>query len=84
MIKGIILVCDQMTSILFDLGFTYSYVSIRFVLVLDLTFDILDAPIYVATLVGESVVVTHVYHSCFELFIGLQTGRFCHFGYVRL
>lgn len=45
---------------LFDLKFNYSYVSIQFTVGMNLVCDILDSPVYVSTLVGESVLVTHV------------------------
>ena len=35
--------------------------------------DVLDSPIRVCTPIGESVIVTHVYHACPNLFMGLQT-----------
>lgn len=52
-----------MTSVLFDLGSTYSYVSVKFSLGLNMICDILDNPIHVSILIGESVVMTHVSHS---------------------
>ena len=59
-----------MASILFDPGSTYSYVSVQFVIGLNLVCDVLDCPVYVSTPVGESMVVTHVYRSCSVLFEG--------------
>lgn len=52
MLIGTILVYIHMNSVLFDLGFTFSYVSARFALGWDLTCEILNASMYVSTLVG--------------------------------
>lgn len=49
------------------------YVSMRFALEFDMNHDIVDAPVNVSTLVGESAIITHVYRSCPILFIGFQT-----------
>ncbi|WMV09364.1 hypothetical protein MTR67_002749 [Solanum verrucosum] len=73
MITGTILICDRMANVLFDPGSTYSYVSLRFASDFGMICDILDAPIRVSTLVGESVIVTHVYYACPILFMGFQT-----------
>lgn len=62
-----------MSSILFDMGSTYSYVSIQFAVGLYFVCNVLDCPTYVSTLVGDSVVVTHVYHFCLILFVWFQT-----------
>ncbi|WMV49908.1 hypothetical protein MTR67_043293 [Solanum verrucosum] len=72
-ITGTILVCDRMAIVLFDPISTYSYVSVQFALGFNVACNILDAPIHVSTLVGELVIVTHVYHPCPILFIGFQT-----------
>lgn len=50
-----------MDTILFDLGSTYSYVSIKFSLRLDLIFDILNYHVYVSTQIGDSMVVPYMY-----------------------
>ncbi|WMV29689.1 hypothetical protein MTR67_023074 [Solanum verrucosum] len=42
---------------------------------LDLICHTLYAPIYVATFVGVLVAVTHLYHDCFVLVMGLQTWK---------
>lgn len=62
-----------MSIILFDSGSTYSQVSVRFALGLHLIYDILDSHVYRSTPIGDSVVVTHVYHVCSVLFKGSRT-----------
>ena len=71
-ITGTISFCDRMASVLFDLGSTYSYISVKFAIGLTLVCDILDHPVYVSTPVGESVVVTYVFHACSVLFVSYQ------------
>ena len=46
-----------MDSVLFDPGYTFSYVSSSFATGFNLHCELLDMPIRVSTLVGESVVV---------------------------
>lgn len=53
MIIGTIVICDQMATILFDLDFIYSYVSISFALGLGAICDALDTTIHFSTPVGE-------------------------------
>ena len=62
-IKGNLLICDCMASVLYDPGSTFSYVSSSFATGLDLYCDLLDMPIRVSTPVGESVIVDKVYRS---------------------
>ena len=49
-----------MASVLFDPGSTFSYVSSSFSTSLNLPCELLDMPIRVSTLVGESVIVEKV------------------------
>lgn len=44
-----------MDSILVDLGSTYSYISINLALILELNFDISNAPIHVSTMIGSLI-----------------------------
>lgn len=44
--------------------------SIKISLGLNLVCDVLNSSIYVSTLLGESVVMTYVYHFCSMLFMG--------------
>ena len=72
-ITGTLLVCDCMTSVLFDHGSTFSYVSSSFPTGLDLYCDLLDMPIRVSTPVDESVIVEKVYRSFLVTFVGSNT-----------
>lgn len=56
MITGTIFVCDKMAYVLFDLGYTYSYVSIQFMVGWNMVCDVLDYLVYVPNQVSESVV----------------------------
>ena len=62
-----------MTSVLFDPGSTFSYVSSLFATGFDLHCELLDMPIRVSTSVGESVIVEKVYRSCLVTFLGINT-----------
>lgn len=55
---------------LFDSIFIHCYVSIKFALGLDLVCDIFDSSIYVPYLIGDFMILTHVCHTCFVLFMG--------------
>ncbi|XP_069143439.1 uncharacterized protein [Solanum lycopersicum] len=72
-IIGNLLVCDCMASVLFNPGSIFSYVYYSFDTSLDLYCDLLDMPICVSTLVGESVIVEKVYRSCLVTFVGSNT-----------
>ena len=67
------LVCDCMTFVLFDPGSTFSYVSSSFSSGLNLHCELLDMPMRVSTLVGESVIVEKVYRSCPVTFMESNT-----------
>ena len=62
-----------MASVLFNPGFTFSYLSSSSAAGLDLHCDLLDMPIRVSTPVGESVIVEKVYRSCLVTFVGSNT-----------
>ena len=72
-ITGNLLICDCMASVLFDPGSTFSNVSSVFANVLNLHCELLDMPIRVSTLVGESGIVEKVYRSCLVTFMGSNT-----------
>ena len=59
-----------MDSVLFDPGSTFSYVSSSFATGFDLHCELLDMPIRVSTMVGDSVIVEKVYRSCILTFVG--------------
>ncbi|XP_070045382.1 uncharacterized protein [Nicotiana tomentosiformis] len=63
-ITGIVPVCHRNASILFDPGYTYSFMSSYFASYLVMPCDSLSAPVYVSMPVGDSIIVDHVYHSC--------------------
>ena len=70
MIACTILVYDRMTSILFALISTYLYLSIILTFGYYLNRGILDS-MNVGTLIRNSIVVTHVYHTCYVMFMGI-------------
>lgn len=53
-----ILFCNQMGTVLFNLGYTYSYVYVRFSLGLGIFYDMLKSSVYVPTLVGDFMMMT--------------------------
>ena len=62
-----------MTSVLFDLGSTFSYVSSLFATDLDLHCDLLDMPIRISKPVGEAVIAKKVYRSCLVTIVESNT-----------
>ena len=72
-IKGNLLVCDCMASVLFDPGSTFPYVSSSFATGLNLHCELHDIPIRVSTPVGESVIVEKMYRSCPVIFMENNT-----------
>ncbi|XP_069146071.1 uncharacterized protein [Solanum lycopersicum] len=72
-ITSIIPVCHRSTTILFDPGSTYSYVSTYFAPSLDILCESLDLSIRVSTHVGDSVVVDWVYRLCTVTLMGFDT-----------
>ena len=54
---GINKVCHKPTTLLGDLGSTYSYMSTYFYLSLEILCESLDLPVYISTHVGDSLVV---------------------------
>lgn len=57
-----------MTFVLFYLGSTFSYVSMKFYMVWDLDFEYLKASMYVSKPVRLPVCVDQVYHVCFDIY----------------
>ncbi|XP_070054880.1 uncharacterized protein [Nicotiana tomentosiformis] len=72
-IIGLISVCGRDASLLFDPGSTYSYVSSLFSHFLDIPHESLGTPVYVSTLVGDSVAVDRIYWSCVVTFYSYKT-----------
>ncbi|XP_070054420.1 uncharacterized protein [Nicotiana tomentosiformis] len=72
-ITGIVPVCHKDTSVLFDPGSTYSYVSSYFAQYLDISLDSLSPPVYVSTPVGDVIIVYCVYHSCLVTISGCES-----------
>ncbi|XP_070034688.1 uncharacterized protein [Nicotiana tomentosiformis] len=72
-ITDIIPVYHRDASVLFDPGFTYSYVSPYFASYLDISRDSLSGLIYVSTPVGDMIVVDRVSRSCIISIGGYET-----------
>ncbi|XP_070012087.1 uncharacterized protein [Nicotiana sylvestris] len=71
-ITGIISIGGRGALVLFDTGFTYSYVSSLFAHFLVIS-ETLGTPVYVSTLVGDSMVMDRIYRSCVVTFYGFET-----------
>ncbi|XP_070002764.1 uncharacterized protein [Nicotiana sylvestris] len=72
-ITGIISVSGRDASVLFDPGYTYSYVSFLFARFLVISPEPLGTPIRVSTPMGDSVVVDQIYRSCVVTFCDFRT-----------
>ncbi|XP_070054059.1 uncharacterized protein [Nicotiana tomentosiformis] len=72
-ITEIIPFCHRYSSVLFDPGSTYSYVSSYFASYLIVPRDSLSASVYVSTLVGYAIVVDRIYRSCVGTIRSLET-----------
>ncbi|XP_070010625.1 uncharacterized protein [Nicotiana sylvestris] len=72
-ITGIVPVYHRDTSVQFDPGSTYSYVSSYLSPHLGVSRDSLSSPVYVSTPVGDSLVLDRVYRSFFISLSGFET-----------
>ncbi|XP_015159293.1 uncharacterized protein [Solanum tuberosum] len=72
-IAGMLLLCHQPATVIFDLGSTFSYVSIYFVPRLGMRSESLAELIHVSTPVGESLVLDQVLRSCLMTIQGYDT-----------
>ncbi|XP_070008139.1 uncharacterized protein [Nicotiana sylvestris] len=72
-ITGVVLVCHRDSSVLFDPGTIYSYVSSYFALHLGVCWDSLSSSIYVSTPLRDSFVVDCVYRSCLVALSDFET-----------
>ncbi|XP_070047290.1 uncharacterized protein [Nicotiana tomentosiformis] len=72
-IIGIFFVYCRDASVLFDPWSTYSYVSSLFAHFLGVSHESLGAPVYVSTLVGDSIVMDKIYQFCVVTFCGYET-----------
>nr|XP_009789342.1 PREDICTED: uncharacterized protein LOC104236984 [Nicotiana sylvestris] len=71
-ITSTVYVCSRDASVQFDPGSTYSYVSSCFTSYLVVPRDSSSALMYVSTLVGDAIVVDHVYRSCVVIIRSLE------------
>lgn len=67
------ILCDHIASTLSNLGSNFSYISKKFSICWDLDYEYLGAPMYVSTSIRVFLYVNHVYHACFEMFMGFNT-----------
>ncbi|XP_070018103.1 uncharacterized protein [Nicotiana sylvestris] len=72
-ITCIISVCGRDASVLFDPGFTYSYVSSLFAHFLDIPREPLGTLVHMSTPVGNSMVVDRIYRFCMVTFYAFKT-----------
>ena len=72
-VTGIAKVCSHDACVLYDPGSTHSYVSISFASRFGKDPKLLDQSFYVATPIGDSLLVKHVYKSCVVIIADKET-----------
>nr|XP_033516046.1 uncharacterized protein LOC117280440 [Nicotiana tomentosiformis] len=72
-IRSMVSFCHRDTSILFDPGSTYSYVSLKFAPYLDVPCGSLLILVHVSSPVGDSIMVDPTYRSCVVTIRGYET-----------
>ncbi|XP_070047099.1 uncharacterized protein [Nicotiana tomentosiformis] len=73
MVTCIISFCGKNASVLFDPGYTYSYVSSLFAYFLGISREYLGTPVYVSTPMGDFVIMDWIYQSCIITLCGYET-----------
>lgn len=63
-VLGTLNICLKKTRVVFDLGSTHSFVDIRRARSLNLPAQLLDVELVVRLLIGESMIIDHVYRGC--------------------
>ena len=63
-VTGIIIVDNLQAQVLFDAGATHSFVSKKFSILLNRSYELLESPLTIVTPVGKTMIVSQILRAC--------------------